>query len=215
MENQPKKSKISLSKPEDIPQETPDYSYDYQPTQQDYNQQYSQPTQTYQKESPRRLNPDIPKTYEQTEPLANTNHNNSPFQSSNYARNNYSNPNATKFCKFCGGTIPFDAVVCTMCGRQVEQLNGGAYQQNNTYINNVNINNNNANLSNKSKTISAVLCALGFFGISGLHRFYTGHILSGILYLCTYGLFGIGNIVDLIKIINGSFTDNHGRKLKD
>ena len=32
----------------------------------------------------------------------------------------------TKFCKHCGGTIPQDAVMCTHCGRQVEELAGTA-----------------------------------------------------------------------------------------
>ena len=32
----------------------------------------------------------------------------------------------TKFCKHCGGTIPQDAVMCTHCGRQVEELAGAA-----------------------------------------------------------------------------------------
>lgn len=27
-----------------------------------------------------------------------------------------------KFCKFCGEKIPMDAVMCTHCGRQVEEL---------------------------------------------------------------------------------------------
>ena len=27
-----------------------------------------------------------------------------------------------KFCKFCGEKIPIDAVICTHCGRQVEEL---------------------------------------------------------------------------------------------
>ena len=27
----------------------------------------------------------------------------------------------TKFCKFCGEKIPEDAVMCTHCGRQVEE----------------------------------------------------------------------------------------------
>ena len=26
------------------------------------------------------------------------------------------------FCKFCGEKIPMDAVICTHCGRQVEEL---------------------------------------------------------------------------------------------
>ena len=28
----------------------------------------------------------------------------------------------TKFCKHCGEKIPEDAVICTKCGRQVEQI---------------------------------------------------------------------------------------------
>lgn len=28
----------------------------------------------------------------------------------------------TKFCKYCGSKIPEDAVMCTYCGRQVEEL---------------------------------------------------------------------------------------------
>ena len=27
-----------------------------------------------------------------------------------------------KFCKFCGEKIPMDTVICTHCGRQVEEL---------------------------------------------------------------------------------------------
>ena len=28
----------------------------------------------------------------------------------------------TKFCKHCGEKIPEDAIICTHCGRQVEQI---------------------------------------------------------------------------------------------
>lgn len=28
----------------------------------------------------------------------------------------------TKFCKHCGATIADDAVICTSCGRQVEDI---------------------------------------------------------------------------------------------
>ncbi len=105
------------------------------------------------------------------------------------------------------------------------------YQQtppNNFYQNQPNMNVNNYNIYNqtnnmngnygvmpspKNKTIAAVLAALGFCGCAGIHRFYTGKIGTGILYLCTGGLFGIGTIVDLIRIINGNFTDSNGRPL--
>lgn len=28
----------------------------------------------------------------------------------------------TKFCKHCGEKIPVDAIICTKCGRQVEEV---------------------------------------------------------------------------------------------
>ena len=38
------------------------------------------------------------------------------------------------------------------------------------------------------------------FGVAGIHRFYLGKPLSGFLYLITFGLFGVGQIYDLIHI---------------
>ena len=52
----------------------------------------------------------------------------------------------------------------------------------------------------ENKEINLVLCILG--GWLGLHHFYNKKIGLGLLYLCTYGLFGIGWIIDIIKIIN-------------
>lgn len=44
----------------------------------------------------------------------------------------------TKFCKYCGEKILFDAVICTKCGMQVEELKSN---QPNIVINNENTNN--------------------------------------------------------------------------
>lgn len=41
---------------------------------------------------------------------------------------------------------------------------------------------------------------LTFFGIFGVHRFYLGKWKTGLLYLCTAGLFGIGYLYDLCTL---------------
>lgn len=67
-------------------------------------------------------------------------------------------------------------------------------------------------VSEKSKGTAAVLCF--FLGCLGVHRFYTGKIGTGILWLLTLGLCGIGEIVDFIMILCGSFKDKDGAVLK-
>ena len=110
----------------------------------------------------------------------------------------------TKYCKYCGEKIPEDAIICTHCGRQVEQIKN---EQPQVIINNSNSNiNNNTNRNKasyhggaKNKSVALRLCLfLGFFGI---HKFYEGKILLGIVYLCTFGLFGIGWFVDCISLL--------------
>ena len=39
-----------------------------------------------------------------------------------------------------------------------------------------------------------------FLGLFGAHRFYVGRTGSGIVWLCTFGLFGIGWIIDAFLI---------------
>ena len=66
--------------------------------------------------------------------------------------------------------------------------------------------------SDKKRGVALALCLIG--GIFGLHQFYVGRIGKGILYACTAGLFFIGWLGDLVKIINRSFTDNVGNPIR-
>ena len=53
-----------------------------------------------------------------------------------------------------------------------------------------------------------------FLGGLGVHRYYVGKIGTGILYTLTGGLFGIGYLVDFIKILCGKFTDKNGNVIQ-
>lgn len=110
----------------------------------------------------------------------------------------------TKFCKHCGGKIPEAAVVCTLCGCQVEEMKHN--EQPNIVINNSNSNvNTNTNINGgymgrpKNKWVAFCLCF--FLGFIGAHKFYEGKPGKGILYLFTCGLFGIGWLIDCIVLL--------------
>jgi len=64
-----------------------------------------------------------------------------------------------------------------------------------------------------SKALTFILCLIGFVGVAGLHRFYTGKVWTGLLWLVTGGLFVIGTIIDLIMIGTGAYRDKHGNRL--
>lgn len=70
------------------------------------------------------------------------------------------------------------------------------------------INNTNANSNinaigvlgrQRNKWVAFFLCL--FLGEFGAHKFYEGKIGMGILYLFTFGLFGIGWLISLISLL--------------
>ncbi|AVH70614.1 TM2 domain-containing protein [Nostoc sp. 'Lobaria pulmonaria (5183) cyanobiont'] len=62
--------------------------------------------------------------------------------------------------------------------------------------------------------VSYILCAVGFIGVGGLHRFYNGRIVTGLFWLLTGGVFGIGQFVDLFFIPNIVDEYQHNLRLK-
>jgi len=54
-------------------------------------------------------------------------------------------------------------------------------------------------LKEKNKWVTLLLCI--FFGWFGIHRFYEGKIITGILWFFTFGLFGIGWFIDFLIIV--------------
>jgi TM2 domain-containing membrane protein YozV len=66
-------------------------------------------------------------------------------------------------------------------------------------------------ISEKKILPAFLLCF--FFGSLGVHRFYVGKTGTGILWLLTLGILGIGTLIDFIMIIVGAFRDKDGLKL--
>lgn len=95
-----------------------------------------------------------------------------------------------KQCPVCGELMPEDMFYCLNCGHQFcdedEEFNDVVYRVQmlqGTW---------------KNKWISLVLCV--FLGVFGAHKFYEGKIFFGILYLFSFGLFGVGWLVDIIRL---------------
>lgn len=105
----------------------------------------------------------------------------------------------TKFCKHCGERIDKDCLICPKCGKQVEELRQPSADDKIVINNSATANATIINGRQKNKWVALVLCLL--FGYLGVHRFYEGKIGTGILYLLTLGLFGIGWLVDFIILI--------------
>lgn len=130
-------------------------------------------------------------------------------------------------CPNCGGENDSSRTKCMYCDKELPKKES-TIVQNITY----NVTNNNANHTNvtsfhsasqpsiilgttessKSKMIALILCI--FFGYFGVHYFYVGKVGKGVVYVFTVGLFGIGWIVDIFRILGGSFRDKKGLPLR-
>lgn len=115
--------------------------------------------------------------------------------------------NDLKFCKHCGEKIPADAVICTKCGRQVEEIENKMPQIINNVASSASSSASSAASANVAerpiryvkKWVAFFLCL--FLGFLGAHKFYEGRIGTGLLYLFTLGAFLIGWIVDIFNIL--------------
>ena len=65
----------------------------------------------------------------------------------------------------------------------------------------------------KSTPVSYLLWLLGGFGVLGLHRFYVGRWVTGLIWLLTGGVFFIGAIVDLFLIPSMVQVENLTQRL--
>ncbi len=68
-----------------------------------------------------------------------------------------------------------------------------------------------APIAAKSRVTVLVLCILA--GGFGVHRFYTGRIVTGLLQAFTLGGLGIWWAYDFVMILLGRYTDGQGQPL--
>lgn len=66
--------------------------------------------------------------------------------------------------------------------------------------------------SPKSRWVAILLWLL--LGYLGAHQFYAGKVGMGILYLFTFGLCGIGWVIDGVSLFAGSFRDRYGLPIR-
>jgi hypothetical protein len=102
-------------------------------------------------------------------------------------------------CPRCGRAMLADARFCAQCGQDTRASIPAArldeYEE----------------VSDRSRLVALLLCVL--LGYLGVHRFYVGKIGSGILWLFTGGLFGVGYLIDTVLIATGTFRDDEGLRV--
>ena len=69
------------------------------------------------------------------------------------------------------------------------------------------------NPDDRSFLIAVLLWA--FLGVLGIHRFYTGHYVLGVLYLLTAAFCGIGWLIDGILLLTGAYSPKKGKFTDD
>jgi len=102
------------------------------------------------------------------------------------------------FCSNCAAEIPREAFLCVHCGVKT----GGPLAPVERAI---------FPPEGKSWLVTLILALC--IGPAGIHRFYTGHVGIGLFQLFTLGGCGIWWLIDVLRILLGSYRDSAGHLL--
>lgn len=124
------------------------------------------------------------------------------------------------YCRNCGNEVSEKAIMCVACGTPPKA--GDKYCHNCKAETNasspicmkcgVSLKGENP-LRGEGKDWLTTLLLCFFLGFLGIHRFYTGHTVIGVVQLLTLGCCGIWTLIDFIIIIVGTFKDAKGNLL--
>lgn len=95
-----------------------------------------------------------------------------------------------KKCPYCMEDVHEDAIKCKHCFEIIKEYP----------------------VSKKKRLVALVLCL--FLGTFGIHRFYVGKTFTGLIWMLSLGLLGLGTFLDIIMIIVGTFKDKDGMSLE-
>lgn len=116
------------------------------------------------------------------------------------------------YCSKCGAVVSDNDRFCPKCG--FSQPNGGnnTYQSYNQQPQQSQQPQNDPNISERNGLVVLLLAI--FLGTLGVHSFYAGRTGVGIAQLLTAGGCGIWTIIDIIKVVTGSYFDGEGKLVK-
>lgn len=99
------------------------------------------------------------------------------------------------YCKDCGKPVSDSAQTCPYCGSPLKEPAADP------------------NKSRKDWLTTLLLCF--FLGTLGIHSFYAGKTVIGIIQLVTLGGCGIWTLVDFIMLLCGSYKDGEGKTISN
>ena len=104
------------------------------------------------------------------------------------------------FCSKCGKEVSKDAEFCDSCGGSLSNESPVTTSTNQP-------------IQDEPKEWLVTLLLSFFLGLLGIHRFYLGYTLIGIIQLLTFGGFLIWVIADLIRLTIVSLKDSENNDL--